>query len=153
MLPTPELRYACTLEVELGPIREMGMGRGGKRRIIPIVGGSVSGPRLSGRIRNVGADWQTIFEDGIADLDTRYAFETHDGAVIEIVNRGFRHGPPDVLARLAAGEDCAPESYYMRTSARLETGDPRYMWVNRMIFIGTGARFRSAVRIDLYEVG
>ena len=82
-LPKPALRHVCDLCVELDPIREMGPGRAGSRRIIPIVGGRVEGPELQGRILNVGADWQTIFADGLAELDTRYAMETDDGATIE----------------------------------------------------------------------
>ena len=152
MVDAPHLRPVCTLKVELGPIIEMGQGRAGKRRIIPIIGGTVEGPELSGTILNVGADWQTIFADGSADLDTRYAFETHDGAVIEVVNLGFRHGPPEVLERLAKGEEVSTDSYYMRTSARFETGDPRYQWVNKSIFVGTGMRKASAVEVAMFAV-
>ena len=152
MVDAPHLRPVCTLKVELGPIIEMGQGRAGKRRIIPIIGGKVEGPELSGTILNVGADWQTIFADGSADLDTRYAFETHDGAVIEVVNLGFRHGPPEVLERLAKGEEVSPDSYYMRTSARFETGDSRYQWVNKSIFVGTGMRKASAVEVAMFAV-
>jgi hypothetical protein len=152
MVDAPHLRPVCTLKVELGPIIEMGQGRAGKRRIIPITGGTVEGPELSGTILNVGADWQTIFADGSADLDTRYAFETHDGAVIEVVNLGFRHGSPEVLERLAKGEEVSPDSYYMRTSARFETGDPRYQWVNKSIFVGTGMRKASAVEVAMFAV-
>ena len=90
-LPTPKLVHVCTLTVALDPIRSMGPGRAGERRIIPIVGGTVTGPELSGRILNVGADWQTVHDDGLAFLDTRYAIETGDGALIEVINQGYRH--------------------------------------------------------------
>jgi len=150
--PQPSLEHFANLTVELGPVQEMGNGRGGQRRIIPIIGGTVSGPHFSGRVLNIGADWQTIFPDGLAELDTRYAFETDDGAVIEIVNYGLRHGPEDVIARLAAGEEVDPSSYYMRTHARLETGHPDYRWVNQLLFVGTGVRQASAVNISLYAV-
>lgn len=151
-LPRPQLDLVCRLTVELDPIREMGAGRAGQRRIIPIVGGSVEGPRLRGRILNLGADWQTIFTGGLAELDTRYAFETEDGAVIEILNYGYRHGPKEVIAAVARGEEVDPASYYMRTHARLETGDARYEWVNRTLFLGVGARQQQSVAIDLYAV-
>ena len=151
MMDAPDLRHVCTLFVELDPIREMGQGPAGQRRIIPIVGGRVEG-ELSGSILNVGADWQTVYADGTAWLDTRYAFETDDGAVIEIVNRGYRHGPPEVMARLASGEEVDPDEYYMRTAAFLETGVPRYAWVNRTVFVGTGARRDSAVEMALFAV-
>lgn len=152
ILPAPGLAHVCDLSVTLDPIREIGPGRAGQRRIIPIVGGVMEGPRLNGRILNVGADWQTIWAGGMAELDTRYALETDDGAVIEIVNYGFRHGPEEVMARVAAGEDVDAAAYYMRTHARLETGDPRYDWVNRTLFIGTGARLAGQVKMSIFAM-
>ena len=86
--------------MELDPIREMGAGQAGQRRIIPIVGGRVEGPEVTGKILNLGADWQTIWSNGVAELDTRYAIETDDGAVVEIRNYGYRHGPEDVIAAI-----------------------------------------------------
>ena len=138
--------------VRLDPIMEMGMGRAGKRRIIPIVGGTVEGERIRGEILNLGADWQSRYADGLAALDTRYALKTHDGAIIEIVNQGLRHGPAEVMARVAAGEDVDPAEYYMRTHCRLETGDPRYAWVNRALFVGTGGRRAASVVISMFEI-
>ena len=151
-LPAPGLAHVCDLNVDLDPITEMGRGRAGQRRIIPILGGTVSGPRLNGRILHLGADWQTIWDNGVAELDTRYAMETDDGAVIEIVNYGYRHGPPEVIAALARGEDVPADSYVMRTQARLETGDARYGWVNRTLFLGRGMRRAQQVVISLYAV-
>ena len=151
-MTAPELRHLCRIDAELGPPMEMGQGRAGTRRIIPITGGTVTG-RIEGRVLNLGADWQTIFEGGVAELDTRYGIETHDGALIDVRNFGYRHGPPEVLARLAAGEDVDPSLYYMRTHPRLESGDPRYAWLNRTILVGTGARLAAAVRLEFFEVG
>lgn len=149
--PTLTLTPFCQLQVDLAPIREMGPGRAGLRRIIPIIGGRVTG-EVQGKILNLGADWQTIHADGTADLDTRYAFETDDGALIEIINKGIRHGPPEVIDRIARGEHVDPGEYYMRTHATLETGDPRYDWVNRKLFVGTGGRYAAQVRISLFSV-
>ena len=152
MLPQPTLRHVADLTIKLDPIVEMGQGQGGTRRIIPIIGGQVSGPSFSGQIMNVGADWQTIFASGLAEIDTRYAFRTDDGAVIEIRNFGYRHGPADVVQKLAAGEDVDPAQYYMRTHARLETGHPNYQWVNNTLFVGVGGRLQSSVMLSLYAV-
>ncbi len=148
----PRLEPVCTRAVTLAPIRERGEGRAGRRRIIPIVGGRVTGPLLNGRLLDVGAEWQTICADGLAELDTRYAMETDDGAVIEILNYGLRHGPPEVMARLAEGEDVPADAYYMRTHARLETGDPRYAWVNRTLFVGSGIRRARSVIVALHAL-
>ena len=152
MLPQPTLRHVADLTIKLDTIVEMGQGQGGTRRIIPIIGGQVTGPAFSGEIMNVGADWQTIFASGLAELDTRYAFRTDDGAVIEIRNFGYRHGPADVMQKVAAGEDVDPSQYYMRTHARLETGHPDYQWVNNTLFVGVGGRLKSSVMLSLYAV-
>ncbi len=151
-IPTPKLRHSFTLRVELGAPLDLGHGRAGNRRIIPIIGGAALGPDITGDVLNLGADWQTIYGDGAVHLDTRYALKTNDGAVIEIVNVGSRHGPAAVIADLAAGKDVDPASYYMRTAARLETGDDRYGWVNHMLFVCAGIRRASAVEIAYYTV-
>jgi len=151
-MDAPQLRPLCVITAELAAPMEKGAAPGGKARIIPIIGGIVEGERLSGKILDLGADWQTVFDEGYAELDTRYAIETHDGALIDVRNFGYRHGPADVLERLAAGEDVDPALYYMRTQPRLQTGDPRYAWLNRTVFVGTGERRASYVRIGLFEV-
>jgi len=151
-MDAPELELFCRLEVDLAPIREMGIGRAGQRRIIPIVGGRASGPYLTGHILNLGADWQTIFQDGVAELDTRYAIETDQGHTIEVKNFGYRHCAPDVIAALARGEQVDPTQYYMRTHAILETGDPDLAWINRTLFVGTGARLADQVIITLFAL-
>lgn len=151
MIPTPSLELCFTLVVELGEPIEIGQGRAGQRRIIPIIGGSATG-KITGRVLNLGADWQTVYGDGAAHLDTRYGVETIEGAVIEVANVGARHGPPDVIAKLAAGQDVNPSEYYMRTAARLETGHEGYAWVNHTLFLCAGIRHASSVEIAFYEV-
>ncbi|MGH1368898.1 MAG: DUF3237 domain-containing protein [Maritimibacter sp.] len=150
-IKAPLLDHICDLEIELSPILELGQGRAGKRRIIPIIGGTCTG-KINGKILHLGADWQTIYENGTAELIARYAIETDDGALIEIQNEGFRHGPAEVIAKLAQGEDVPPEDYYMRTTARLETGDARYDWVNSLVYVGTGARLAKAVHLRVFAV-
>ncbi|MEW5424314.1 DUF3237 domain-containing protein [Amorphus sp. 3PC139-8] len=151
-LPAPLLRHLCDFDVTLSPPHELGDGAKGKHRIIPIVGGVVRGERLNGRILPIGADWQTVRGDGVAELDARYAFETDEGAIVEVQNFGLRHGPAEVLAAIARGEPVDPACYYMRTHARFVTADPRTAWLNRVLAIGSGARLNSAVRLSLYEM-
>lgn len=151
-LPVPTLDYFCTLSV--APSRPLTLGKthNGTRRIIPIGGGTVSGPGISGRILAMGADWQTLFDTGVAELDARYAFELDDGAVIEIRDIGVRRAAPEVLEQLASGADVDPDSYYMRTAARLTTGAEKYAWVNSTLFLGRSAKRPDMVQIDLYAV-
>ena len=139
-------------EITLAPVQELGESPLGRRRIIPITGGTFRGERLSGRVLPGGADWQVIRSDGVAELDARYTLETDDQALIYVRNFGYRHGPADVIKRLAAGEPVDPALYYMRTTPRFETGAERYQWLNRIICVATGARRKAAVELDVYEV-
>ncbi len=151
-LNAPQLEHFCDLKVELGDPIELGEGNAGKRRIIPIIGGTADGPFISGKILDLGADWQTVHENGVAHLDTRYAIATQDGATIEVINRGLRHGPAQVIAALGRGEEVAPDSYYMRMHAILETGHPDYCWINRLLFVGVGARHANSVDMHLFII-
>lgn len=151
-LKSPNLRYFCTLSVEPGAVLTLGNGRLGQRRIITISGGRVTGPSLNGKILPGGADWLTVSHQGLALLDARYAVETDDGAIVEVIDQGYRHGPSETMAALASGQEIAPDTYYMRSSIRLESGAPEYAYVNSTIFIGTGAKTPSGVQIDIYAV-
>jgi hypothetical protein len=139
-------------EITLAAPQELGDTPLGRRRIIGITGGRFSGERLSGRVLPGGADWQVIRADGVADLDARYTLETSDGVLIFVRNKGYRHGPDEVLKKLAAGEAVDPSLYYMRTTPSFETGDARYAWLNRIVCVATGARRAAAVELDVYEV-
>lgn len=139
-------------DITLAAPQELGESPLGRRRIINITGGSFRGERLSGKVLPGGADWQVIRSDGVADLDARYTLETSDGALIYVRNHGYRHGPADVLKKLAAGEDVDSSLYYMRTTPLFETGDARYTWLNRLICVGTGARGKSSVHLEVFEV-
>ena len=146
------LRPLLKAEITLQPPLELGDTPLGRRRIIHITGGRFSGERLSGRVLAGGADWQVIRADGVADLDARYTLETGDGALIYVRNRGYRHGPAEVLKRISAGEDVDPSLYYMRTAPSFETGDERYAWLNRIVCVATGARRPAAVELEVFEI-
>ena len=139
-------------EITLAAPQELGEAPHGRRRIIPITGGLVTGERVNGRVLAGGADWQIVRTDGVAELDARYTIETADGALIYVANRGVRHGPAEVLRKLAAGEPVDPALYYMRTTPWFETGDARYAWLNRIVCVATGARRAAAVELEVYEI-
>jgi hypothetical protein len=149
---TVDLEHVTDLTVALAPPHEMGRSAAGTQRIIPIVGGRAEGPLIGGEILNVGADWQTVTSDGVAELDARYAIATHDGAVIEVISRGLRHASLEVNARIKAGEAVNPAEYYMRTHIRLATGHADYDWVNRSLFVATGGKVGNEVRLAVYRV-
>ena len=149
---TPSLQFLYTSMVEIGQPLEIGKSRMGQRRIIPITGGRFSGPKLSGRILPGGADWQVIRYDNVTEVDARYTLETSDGNLIHVSNQGVRHGPADVMARLASGLDVEPTQYYFRTVPVFETGAPRLAWLNRIVAIASGERHADKVIITVYEV-
>jgi Protein of unknown function (DUF3237) len=146
------LQHLFKVEVTLAAPQDLGDTPRGRRRIIGITGGRFTGARLSGRVLPGGADWQVIRADGVAELDARYTLEASDGALIYVRNRGYRHGPPEILKKLSSGEEVDPSLYYMRTTPRFETGDARYAWLNRMVCVATGARRAAAVELDVYEI-
>lgn len=140
------------IHAELAEILKLGDTPYGERRIVNILGGHVDGARLAGRVLPGGADWQIIRRDGVTDLDARYTLETEAGARIFVLSQGMRHGPPEVIARLARGESVDPALYYFRTAMRFETADPAVAWLNRILAVGYGTREARAVRIDVHEV-
>ncbi|MFB4275501.1 MULTISPECIES: DUF3237 domain-containing protein [unclassified Nonomuraea] len=146
------LEPLATFHVELDPILDLGDSHWGRRRVINIVGGRFDGPRLSGAVLPGGADWQVLHADGTISIDTRYTLRTHDGALLYIATSGVRYGAPEVLDRLARGEEVDPSDYYFRLFCRFETGDERYRWLNRTLAVASAARAAAAVRYDAYSV-
>jgi hypothetical protein len=149
---TPTLQLLYTSRVDIAAPLDVGNTPHGQRRVINIVGGAFSGPRLSGRILPGGADWQVVRSDGIVEVDARYTLETADGALIYITNWGLRHGPPAVIARLSAGDTVDPAEYYFRTTPVFETGASEYAWLNGIIAVAVGERRAGAVIITVYEL-
>ena len=148
----PALEFVFEAVVEVGAPVEIGQTPSGRRRIIPILGGRFEGPAVRGRVLAGGADWQILHPDGAADLDARYTLETEKGSLIYVVNRGLRHGPPEVLQKLNAGQFADPQTYYFRSSARFESGAADCEWLARSIFIGVGQRYPEKVSIRFWRV-
>jgi hypothetical protein len=150
--PTPALEHVCDLAVRAGDPVVVGPTTAGIRRVVPIIGGTITGPLLTGAILGHGSDWQTVLADGAVEIDARYLVRTDDGADIELTDRGVRHGPPEVMRRLAAGAPVDPAEYTMRTAIRLATSDDRYRWLNTTVFVGTGGRLPGGVEISVFAV-
>jgi len=147
----PQLRYVCDLAVDVGPIRDLGPGPHGRRRIIDILGGKVTGPRLEADIVPGGDDWQIVRADGVVELEARYSIRTRDGVEIAIVNSGLRRASPEVMERLSRGEQVDPALVYCRTVPVFEAPAGPYDWLNRSIFVGLAARFPDKVQIRVFE--
>ncbi len=148
----PGLELIGRCRADLGDPLELGHTPWGRRRIIPILGGEFDGPGLSATILAGGADWQVIHEDGMAAIDTRYTLQTQDEALISVATQGVRHGPPDVLRRLADGQPVDPAEYYFRVSIQYETGAAAYRWLNRIVAVASGVRLADQVIYDAYAL-
>jgi len=149
----PDLEFVYEASGDLEPPISIGKTYDGTRRIIPILGGGrVEGPRIKGRLVGNAADWQLTRPDGVTVADAIYALETDDGVIIQIRNRGLRHGPPEVIARLAAGEEVDPSAYYFRTVPEFIAPEGPYDWMNRSIFICSGARYPLGIKLWVWRV-
>lgn len=118
-----------------------------------ILGGEVTGPRVSGKLRPVGGDWLTIRKDGVAILDVRATIETHDGALIDLSYSGVLDMGDDGYEQFLQGRPPASGTA-IRMSPRLATSHPGYLWLNRLHCLGIGQAFldRSEVAYDVYAV-
>ena len=149
----PELEFVYEASGRLGAPIPIGATPDGTRRIIPIFeGGRVEGPLIRGTLLGNGADWQLPRSAGVTVADAHYALRTDDDVVIQIRNRGLRHGPPDVMQRLASGVEVDPSEYYFRTVPEFIAPAGKYDWLNRSIFLCAGARYPSGIRLWVWRV-
>ena len=151
--PAPPLEWVFSARITLAPPVEKGNVDGQRRRFIAITGGEVTGPKLAGVVLPGGGDWQSIHADGITELDARYSLKASDGTVIGVTNPGVRVAAPEIVARIAAGEDVDPSLYYFRTTPKFEVADGTHAWLRRSIFVARGIRKPDHVLIDVFRVG
>jgi len=152
-LPHPQLTQVYRLEADLGDPVDLGQVRQGRRRIVPLTGGTFTGSELNGKLlAGASADWQIVLPDGTVLGDIRYTLQTDDGASLYVQSRGVRHGSADVLARLAAGEDVDASEYTFRTATRIETASRRLNCLNKGVFISVAGRRPAGVIYETYLV-
>ncbi|WP_255396858.1 DUF3237 domain-containing protein [Geobacillus sp. 46C-IIa] len=141
-----------TAYIEVGNPIEVGDVGDGYRRVIPILGGSFEGPLMRGKVFPGGADYQLIRRDGVTELLAHYVIETDDGTPIYVVNKGYRHGPKEIIDQIFRGEDVPRGSYYFKTSPIFEVRSGRYDFLNKMMFVGEGIRKPTEVEVAFYQV-
>jgi hypothetical protein len=152
-LPGPRLSKVYRLEATLGQPLDLGDVSQGRRRIVPLTGGTFTGPELNGGLLpGASADWQIILPDGTALGDIRYTLQTDGGALLYVQSRSVRHGSAEVLARLGRGEDVDPSEYTFRTSTQIETAAADLDWLNKGVFISVGGRQAAGVIYETYLV-
>lgn len=148
----PDLELLFEAHGLLDPTVVLGQAPEGLKRIVPITGGTFAGPKLRGTIVPGGADWQYVRSDNVTVVEARYLLRTDDDVLIEVHNRGLRHGPEETMRRLAAGESVDPREYYFRAAPSLTAPAGRYEWLNRSLFLCTGARYANAITLWIYQV-
>jgi hypothetical protein len=150
----PELRFAFEARVDIAPTEQIGHAGSAPLGFTPITGGTVDGPRLRGSVVPGGGDWAVTRPGEATDLDARYLIRAEDGALIDIVNRGFWVAPPEVEAALDAGEQVDPGRYYFRTQPVFRTDAPQHAWLTRTVFVGVAFDDNQVhqIRIRFFEV-
>src|SRR6202140_1663445 len=137
MAPLLKTKNVFTITANIGPVTSAGEIGSGIRRIIPITGGEVKGEGINGKVCPFGADFQIIRPNELIELEARYAFETDDGAVVYVENKGLRFGPIDLLQKLKRGEPVDPRLIYFRTVPKFETGAAKYRWLMEHLFVAS----------------
>ncbi|MCW4630578.1 MULTISPECIES: DUF3237 domain-containing protein [Marinomonas] len=152
MQHAPELKFFATLQVEVAVPQEIGHTLHGERRIIPILGGKVTGEGWQGKVLGGGADYQVIVSPRMTHLDARYAIETDQGERIYIHNDAIRVASEDVTQKIKNGEVVDPKDVYFRCVPKFETSAERFQWITERVFIGVGVRKPDLVEVTLFEV-
>jgi hypothetical protein len=152
-LPDPRLTLVYRLEATLGRPLDLGEIAQGHRRIVPLTGGTFTGPEINGTLLpGASADWQIVLPNGTALGDIRYTLQTDGGDLLYVQSRSVRHGSTEVLARLGRGEDVDPSEYTFRSSTQIETAAPALGWLNKGVFISVASRQAAGVIYETYLV-
>ncbi|OZD79613.1 DUF3237 domain-containing protein [Rhodococcus sp. 05-339-2] len=148
----PELIFVAHLSVTVGEPIDLGEVVDGHRRIVPILGGTVEGPLLRGRVLPGGADHQILRTPTLTELDARYALETDAGERVAVHNMGIRSGAEEDIDALVRGEDVPADRVYFRSQPRLSSAASRLAWMNERLFLGSGKRLPNSIELDIYQI-
>src|SRR3954470_12406623 len=152
-LPSPTFRHIYRLDAAVDAPIDLGDTPQGHRRIVALTGGRAEGPDFAAELLATGgADWQILRPGATSGAEFRYTLRTDRGALLYVQSNGVRHGKPEVLARLAAGEDVDASEYTFRTTVSIETSARELAWLNDGVFIAVGARQPGGVSYDVYLV-
>ena len=151
-MTTLRLEPLLIFQIEVKPPSIIGATPGYDRRIGEIAGGRFEGERLRGRVLSGGSDWQSLRADGTTTLNVRLVMETDDSELIAMTYLGMRHGPKEVMERIARGENVSPSEYYMRATPYYETASPKYGWLNRIVSVAYGHRMAGGAIYQVFEV-
>jgi Protein of unknown function (DUF3237) len=149
--PSTHLEKVFRADVSVGPVEDYGLTREGRRRVVPILGGTLS-EGLDAVVLAGGADWQILHDDGVLEIDTRYSARTADGDLLHLRTHGVRTGSPEVLEAVLRGDVISPTSYYFRIVVKIESAAARFAVLQDSILVGAAARTADVVAYDAYRL-
>lgn len=147
----PVLEFAFEIRVDIDPHLRIGRSSDEDLTFTPISGGTVSGPLLSGEVLPYGGDW-AVERSGTAQLEARYLLRASDGAVIDILNRGYYRASSEVMARVEAGENVPEDEYYFRTAPVFQTDAAAHRWLAEHQFVGLARDEDGQVCVRVFVV-
>jgi hypothetical protein len=145
----PKLEFVFEIRLYFTRVHTLGeMPSGAGRGAVYVDGGTITGPRLSGKVLpGSGGDWALFRPDGVLATDARYMLEADDGTLILLYNRGYLWGrTPDVIPRIQdfmfrGGPPVPHHEFYLRSAPTFEVAKGKHDWLMRHIFVGIGDRF------------
>lgn len=120
----PRMEFVYEETVTLGASLHPGATPFGERNIVPITGGTFTGPRLKGKILPGGWDWQ-LSTKGCFLIQANYMIQTDDGVIINVDNRG----------RVCSKPGAKPAPIF--TTPVFEAPLGSYDWLNGGAYVGT----------------
>ncbi|MEV5903902.1 MULTISPECIES: DUF3237 domain-containing protein [unclassified Streptomyces] len=151
MTVTPSLTYAFEIRAAVAPSLHIGHGDGERTEFTPITGGTVHGPRLNGTVLAGGGDWSNT-RGTVCELEARYLLRADDGAVIDIVNRGYYHEGADSPDLYDGTLRLAESGTYFRTAPVFRTDAAQHRWLARTVFVGLAREEDGHIVIRCYTV-
>lgn len=133
----PRAEFIFEALVECGAPQQIGRTPAGNSSMVPILGGTVDGPQIKGRVLGGGADWPLQRHDKVQTIEANYAIQTHDGIIIRINNRGMVMMDEESIARIAQSQGAPPPKLNVRTVIAFVAPEGPYDWLNKAVFVGT----------------
>ncbi len=135
------LEHAFDIRVDFGADRMLSqaMSGGGRHGYTPPHGGTITGPRLNGKVvPHSGGDFAIMRDDGVLELNTHYMLQADDGTMIYIHGTGY-------LISGGGGENDQgleqPAYFKFTPQFRVEHGV--HDWMMRTVFVAAGERRRD----------
>ena len=140
--PPPTIEFAFEERVTIDPAVTLGETAFGHRQYIAITGGTVTGPKLKGKVLPGGHDFQLTYSaSDCTQLSADYFLKADDGTVIHVFNEGL----------------VCPNAPRAIFRPKLEAPQGAHGWMTQATFVatleldGTPPKV-EAVRIRFYSV-